>query len=105
MNFSERMPVLEVAGGCIVSKCGDITIGLALEKPEIFTLGAKEYALLHEAFVKAMKLLAPGTVVHFQDIYWEDRWRASEMSGSWLAGASDRFFTGRRFCDIRLIAI
>ena len=124
VNFNERMPVLEVAGGCIVSKCGDITIGLALEKPEIFTLGAKEYGLLHEAFVKAMKLLAPGTVVHFQDMYWEDRWRASnasdssrpleasrpwddsdpfhpsrpsEMSGSWLAGASDRFFTGRRF--------
>jgi len=97
VNFSERMPVLEVAGGCIVSKCGDITIGLALEKPEIFTLGEKEYGQLHEAFVKAMKLLAPGTVVHFQDIYWEDRWRSSGTAGSWLASASDRFFAGRRY--------
>jgi hypothetical protein len=106
IDFNERMPVLEVAGGCIVSKTGDITMGLALEKPELFTLGAAEYGLLHETFVKAMKLLAPGTVVHFQDIYREDHWRPAEGAahtpdraggGGWLGAASDRFFTGRRF--------
>ena len=96
VDFSERMPVLEVADGCIVSKCGDITVGFVLDKPEIFTLGIAEYGRLHEAFVKAMKLLAPGTIVHFQDIYWEERWRPSDKAGSWLAASSDRFFTGRR---------
>ena len=98
VDFSQRMPVLEVAEGCIVSKCGDITVGFLIDKPEIFTLGVAEYGRLHEAFVKAIKLLAPGTIVHFQDIYWDGHWRSGDHAGqgSFLAAASDRFFTGRQ---------
>lgn len=105
VNFNDHLPVLEVADGCIVSKSGDLTVGFVFEKPEIFTLGEAEYARLHEALVKAIKVLAPGTILHFQDIYWEDQWRSAAASGSgngpvfgsFLAEASDRFFTGRRF--------
>jgi conjugation system TraG family ATPase len=94
------MPVLEIAEGCIVSKLGDLTVGFALEKPEIFTLGVEDYSRLHESFVKAVKLLAPGTILHLQDFYWEDRWRAEDRGGdqgSFLAGASDGYFTGRGY--------
>lgn len=111
IDFNEHMPVLEIADGCIVSKRGDLTVGYALDKPEIFTLGVDDYTRLHEAFVKAVKLLAPGTIVHLQDVYWKDRWEPEEAlrsgadprpgpgvpRGRFLAEASNRFFTGRGY--------
>jgi hypothetical protein len=38
-QLSERLPILEVAADCIVSKMGDVSVGLEVTKPEIFTMG------------------------------------------------------------------
>ncbi|HWB94997.1 MAG TPA: TraG family conjugative transposon ATPase [Puia sp.] len=99
VNFNESLPILEVSSGCIVSKFGDVTVGIKVQRPEIFTLGDKEYTQLHDAYVKVMKLLPPGTIVHLQDIFWEDRWQPEHPTGvpGFLAAASNRFFTGRPF--------
>ena len=93
----ERFPILEVADNCIVSKMGDVTIALEIEKPEIFTIGANGYDTLHETCVKAMKVLPEGTVVHFQDVYLKDRYQASEVpeDASFLQKASEQFFDQR----------
>ena len=95
----ERFPILEVTDNCIVSKMGDVTIALEIEKPEIFTIGANGYDTLHETCVKAMKVLPEGTVVHFQDVYLKDRYQASEVpeDASFLQKASEQFFDQRPF--------
>jgi len=98
-NLAERLPILEVAADCIVSKMGDITIALEAEKPEIFTLGKDDYDHLHLAYTKALKVLPVGTIFHMQDLYRKDRWAASSPTGakSFLAKSSDRFFDGRPY--------
>lgn len=98
VGLAERLPVLEVADDCIVSKMGDVTIGLELELPEIFTLGAAEYGVIHGAFVRAIKVLPPGVAVHKQECYFKDCYRAKKVEGAdFLAAASERFFDGRPF--------
>jgi conjugation system TraG family ATPase len=98
-QLDERLPILEVADDCIVSKMGDVTVCLEVGKPEIFTLSPEEYERLHGSFVKAMKLLPQGTVFHMQDIYIKEKYRAdrAKLAGTFLESASERFFDGRPF--------
>ncbi len=98
VKLADRLPILEVAADCVVSKMGDITIGFEVLKPEIFTLGAADYEGLHQAFVKACKVLPPGTVVHIQDEYRKEWYQPKDLpaGASLLQRASERFFAGRQ---------
>ena len=98
-QLDERLPIFEVADDWIVNKLGDVCIGLDVEKPELFTLGAADYDNLHVAFVKAIKVLPAGTVLHMQDIFRRDRYRAKDLPADtgFLDRASERFFEGRPF--------
>jgi conjugation system TraG family ATPase len=97
-QLDERLPILEVAADSIVSKMGDVTIGFELEKPEIFTLANAQYETLHQAFVKALKVLAQGTIVHWQDTYRKDGYKAQTLTADagMLRQASENFFDGRQ---------
>jgi conjugation system TraG family ATPase len=96
-QMDDRLPILEVASDCIVSKMGDVTVGFDVDKPEIFTLGTAEYEKLHQTFVKALKVLPEGTVFHMQDIFRKDCYRARALpeDAGMLEKASERFFDGR----------
>ena len=95
-NLSELLPIYGVEGGAILSQKGDYTLGYRLRKPEIFTLSAEEYEALHQAYLKALRVLPPHTVVHLQDWFLTDRYQA-DFSGekSFLAASSERFFHER----------
>ena len=96
-KLEEQLPILEVASDAMVSKMGDVTIALELDKPEIFTLGVQEYEALHQAYVKALKVLPEGTVVHFQDIFTKREYEGGVLrdGAGMLREASERFFNGR----------
>jgi conjugation system TraG family ATPase len=98
-QLDERLPIYEVADDRLVNKMGDVCIGLDVEKPEVFTLGERDYENLQQAFVKAIKVLPDDTVLHMQDIYRADRYRAaSGRDGEdFLDRAGERFFDGRPF--------
>jgi conjugation system TraG family ATPase len=98
-QLDERLPIFEVADDWIVNKLGDVCIGLDVEKPELFTLGEADYDKLHSVFVKAIKVLPAGTVVHLQDIYRRDKYQAKSLPADtdFLDRASERFFDGRTF--------
>lgn len=90
------MPVYGVEQGCILSKQGDFTLAFRVEKPEIFTLSADQYAALHQAFVKAMRVLPPHSILHLQDWFLSERYEADfGDERSYLAESSERFFNER----------
>jgi hypothetical protein len=95
-RLDKRLPILEVADDCIISKMGDVTVALELTKPEIFTLGQTDYETVHSSWVKALKVLPAGTIIHIQDTYRraEVKERQKEKDRSFLQEASDRFFDG-----------
>lgn len=98
-GLNERLPVLEVSGDTIVSKMGDVTMGFEVRKPEVFTMSGQQYEVLHQAFVRALKVLPAGCVFHMQDWFVRDSYKPDyEKAGdSFLSRASERFFNEREF--------
>ncbi len=100
-NLSALLPVYKVENGCIVSKTGDVTVAISLQLPEIFTLSTDEYEALHHTWLRALKLLPPGTVIHKQDWFTEDKFQAEldKEGQSVLSKSSEMFFHERSILE------
>jgi conjugation system TraG family ATPase len=101
-NLNDILPIFSVDKDLILSKMGDITIGVSCELPEIFTLSSDEFAAFHQAWVKAIKLLPVGCILYKQDWFMEEKFKA-DFSGdkSFLSRSSERFFNERPYLDHR----
>ena len=89
-TLESKFPLLAVEEGCILSKDADITVAFRVRLPEVFTLTAEGYESMHAAWVKALKVLPAHTVVHRQDWFLEEKYRAdTEKEGM---GFLDRSF-------------
>lgn len=95
------LPVMGIENSCILSKQGDVTIAYEVELPELFTLSNQEYEALHQALIKAVRILPKHTVFHKQDWFTEARYKAdfSKDDKSFLTRSSERFFNERPYLD------
>ena len=120
-TIDARLPIMGVEHDCLLSKQGDITLAFALTLPEIFTLSAQEYEALHQAWVKAIKVLPKHSVLHKQDWFraagfkpdgsakaatpgagaarTQDATTAAAGEKTFLSQSSDRFFLERPYLD------
>ncbi|WP_130857935.1 TraG family conjugative transposon ATPase [Olivibacter jilunii] len=91
-------PIYKVERDCILSKQGDITVAYELVLPEIFTLSDRDYTAYHQTFVKAVRVLQNHTVLHKQDWFLQDSYKADyEGKEGFLARSSEHFFNERPF--------
>lgn len=89
--------------GCLLSRMGDLTLGYACDLPEQFTLGDKDYEALHQAWVKAIRVLPKNSILHKQDWFLQQSYQP-DLTGKhngFLARASERFFAERPWLDHR----
>src|SRR5689334_9105341 len=100
-KLKELLPIMSVEHDCILSKQGDVTVAFELILPEVFTLSDQEYEVLHQALVKAIKVLPKNSVFHKQDWFAESRHKAnfSKDDNSFLSASSERFFNERPYLD------
>lgn len=100
-DLDERLPLLGVEDDCLVSWQGDLTVGYILTLPEIYTLSESEYNALHEAWVKAIRALPPGTVLHKQDWFVKKGFLPKETGEdkTFLSCASDYHFLERPYLE------
>ena len=100
-SLEKIIPVYRVERDCILSKHGDVTIVYKLELPEIFSLSSSEYDTLHQVWLKAMKILPPGTIIHKQDWFCKKHYTPAEdgQTKSFLSRSSNAYFSGRPFLD------
>jgi conjugation system TraG family ATPase len=98
-SLKDLMPIYRVEQDCILSRSGDVTLAFELTLPEIFTLGLQDYESFHQTWLKAIRLLPVGTVLHKQDWYTECRYQAnfSPDNPSFLTRSSERFFNERPY--------
>jgi len=75
--LEEHFPVWKVEKDCILSKSGDITACFRLTLPEIFTLSKQEYETMHATWIKAIRLLPPGCILHKQDWFRKLKYQAT----------------------------
>jgi len=99
--IDQALPIFDIEHGCIISKQGDMTLAFELTLPEIFSLSQQQYEILHQRWVKAIKILPAGSICHKQDWFLEKKFNPGSESPqqSFLSQSSDRFFSGRPYLD------
>ncbi|MBZ4188942.1 TraG family conjugative transposon ATPase [Niabella beijingensis] len=97
-DLDKLLPIYKIEQDCIISKQGDITIVYEISLPEVFTLSAEDYEQLHHILLRAIKLLPAGTILHKQDWYTEDFYKAdNSQDQSFLKRKSESYFENRQF--------
>ncbi|RYY52307.1 MAG: DUF3875 domain-containing protein, partial [Chitinophagaceae bacterium] len=96
----DMLPLQKVEKGCILSMAGDVTVGFKVLLPEIFSLSDSDYGRFHAAWVRAIRVLPQHSVLHKQDWFLEDSFRADfSQERSFLSASSERFFNERPFLE------
>lgn len=100
-ELKDIFPLFGVEHDSILSKQGDVTIAYEVTLPELFTMSDQEYEALHQALIKAIKILPRHTIFHKQDWFTETKYAAefSRDDKSFLTRSSERFFNERPYLD------
>lgn len=100
--LADIMPLMGIEHNCILSKQGDITIGFRAVLPEIFTLSDEDYENIHQAWIKAIKVMPKHSTLCKQDWFITKRYEAGKKDGhekKFLERAADKHFKGRPYLD------
>jgi conjugation system TraG family ATPase len=102
-ELKDMLPIMGVEHDCILSFQGDVTVVYELILPELFTLSDSDYEALHQAWVKAIKVLPKQSVLHKQDWFTEATYQGNFLKEetSFLSHASERFFQERPYLEHR----
>ncbi len=97
--LEEVLPIMDVEHDCILSKQGDISIAFRVTLPEVFTQSDDNYENIHQALIKAIKVLPKDSVFHKQDHFVQTKYKAEfeKVDNSFLTRSSDLFFNERPF--------
>src|SRR6478735_7237861 len=100
-KLEEVLPVYKIENNAMLSKQGDITIAFEITLPEIFTLSTEDFEAVHQAWIKAIRVLPINTILHKQDWFTESTFIADFHTGdqSFLSGSSERFFNERPYLN------
>ena len=94
VSFDKYIPILTIQDGVVVSKRGELTVGWEVSLPPLCALTEDGYEDLLEALSSAVRALGPGYIIHRQDIYLKDSYKAQRQDG-FLSGSYERHFSGR----------
>lgn len=99
--MEELLPVYKVENDYVLSRQGDVTLAFEITLPEIFTLSMDDFEALHQAWVKAIRVLPPQTVMHKQDWFVEAAFKGdfANTEASFLSRSSERYFHERPYLD------
>jgi conjugation system TraG family ATPase len=98
-ELKDILPIMGIEHDCILSKQGDVTVVFNVSLPELFTLSDEDYETLHQAWVKAVRVLPKNAILHKQDWYIKRAYQPSrqDKQPGFLRKASDRYFKGRPY--------
>ena len=94
VSFDKYIPILTIQDGVVVSNRGELTVGWEVSLPPLCALTEDGYEDLLEALSSAVRALGPGYIVHRQDIYLKDSYKAQRREG-FLSGSYERHFSDR----------
>ena len=99
--LEKLLPIEKIENHCILSKQGDITLAFEVTLPEIFTLSTDDFEAMHQAWVKAIRVLPNHSIVHKQDWFVEATYQGdfTKADQSFLSRSSERFFNERPYLD------
>lgn len=95
-KLEDVFPIWKIENDCLLDKLGCMTIGFSVQLPEIFTLSDLEFGAMHAAWVRAVKTLTAGTILHKQDWFIKAKYHSDfEREHSLLSHGSELHFNER----------
>lgn len=100
-TLEQKFPLLSIEGGYIISKDADITAAFRVEMPELFTVTGEEYEAMHATWHKAIKVLPNFCIVHKQDWFITERYKAETGNPDmgFFSRANELHFNERPFLN------
>ena len=100
-TIENKLPLLAVEQGCIVSKDADLTVCFEVSLPELYTVTAQEYEALHAAWCKAVRVLPDYCIIHKQDWFIKEKYspRTDKAGMSFLSRSFERHFAERPYLN------
>ena len=100
-TVENKLPLLAVENGCIVSKDADITVCYEVTLPELYTVTSAEYEAIHGCWCKAIKVLPDYSILHKQDWFVRERYEPElhKDGMSFLSRSFERHFNERPFLN------
>ncbi|QEC65625.1 TraG family conjugative transposon ATPase [Mucilaginibacter ginsenosidivorans] len=99
-QLKDILPLLGIEQGCLLSKQGEVTLAFRLQLPEIFTRSDEEHEDLHQAWIRAIRVLPKHSVLHKQDWFLQRKTDGASLAGKgFLNEAARRHFAGRSYLD------
>ena len=95
-ELRDYLPFMAIQDGVVLSKRGDVTFGWEIVMPTAFTVNEAGYDSIITTFLQAYRLLPVYCIVHKQDVYRYDTFRASGK-GSFLVNSFERYHNGQKF--------
>jgi conjugation system TraG family ATPase len=100
--LSELFPIMDVEHDCIVSKSGSISVVFRALLPEIFGLSDDDYELIHQTWIRALKILPENAVFHKQDWFIKGKYKSNFEAipdDDFLSRGSEKHFNERPVLD------
>ncbi|MNU20712.1 AAA-like domain protein [compost metagenome] len=97
-DLGDILPIWKIERDYLLSKKGDVTIAFRMVLPEIFSLSNEEYDALHQVWLKAIKVLPTGTILHKQDWFTKEHYKADfSAEDNFLMRGSESHFNERPY--------
>ena len=97
-TIENKLPLLAVENGCIVSKDADLTVTFEVTLPELYTVTSQEYDAIHGCWCKAIKVLPDYSIVHKQDWFIRETYKPEHGNGmTFLSRSFERHFNERPY--------
>jgi conjugation system TraG family ATPase len=106
-DLDKILPLFSYEDGFLVSRQGDLTVCYSMDLSPLFTISKVEAEAMHNAFVKAFRLLPTGVIVWKQDWFVQSEFEGSfdsvvnEGNLGFLSASNERFFVGKPVLEHR----
>jgi len=94
-DLAEVLPIQSIENNLIINGNGDLSAGFKIFLPEVFTLSENDAKELHKDFVGLLKLLPEGTIVHKQDFFFLDTYKADHDIDNLIHKENLEYYNGR----------
>ena len=99
-TIENKLPLLAVENGCIISKDADLTVAFEVTLPELYTVTSQEYETIHGCWCKAIKVLPDYSIVHKQDWFIRETYKPEQGNGiTFLSRSFERHFNERPYLN------
>ncbi len=98
INLSAYHPILDIQDHIVFANNGNVVLCYKVDLPEVYSLSESDFEELHGSWFQAFKSLPEATVIHKQDIYLKNKYKAAMLPNTtFLEKATHDYFKGREY--------